>query len=87
MNCPVSPLAVHNFLGLAASYFSVSVKLCCSVQSVILHSYELIGPFISVIQFSMRRCEDNIKINLRGIRCEGRNWIKPAKYMIQWRSS
>jgi hypothetical protein len=34
-----------------------------------------------------RRCEDNIKMNLREIGIDVANWIQPAQDRVQWRAS
>jgi hypothetical protein len=33
-----------------------------------------------------RRCEDNIKLDLREIGIDGANWIRLAQDMVRWRS-
>jgi hypothetical protein len=32
------------------------------------------------------KCKDNIKIDVKEIRCEGANWINLAQGRVQWRS-
>jgi len=33
-----------------------------------------------------RRCDDNIKMDLQKLSCEGMDWIQLAQYMDRWRA-
>jgi hypothetical protein len=40
-----------------------------------------------LLRTSERRWEDNVKINLREVLCQGIEWIQLAQYRIQWHGS